>query len=258
MAEIKNTFTSGKMNKDLDERLIPKGEYRDALNIDVVNSESSDVGSIENCFGNTQRSFLGQVGNTCIGSVTYGKENKILWFVRGPVQAGTGVDLIAEYDVQSKIARPVLVDVYQWKGVVATANQGSNTVTLDGSIGTYNIRRDMTFTVGVNTYTVGSVSGNNITLTTNLTAAIASGTTITFHAEKVLSFSAFADRRITGINVIDGYLFWADAYSEPKKIKIKRCITGTADAVSHTQHRVKGNNVGYIKEEHITVIKNTH
>ena len=77
MAEIKNTFTSGKMNKDLDERLIPKGEYRDALNIDVVNSESSDVGSIENCFGTVQRSFLSQVGNTCIGSCTYGKEDKI-------------------------------------------------------------------------------------------------------------------------------------------------------------------------------------
>ena len=33
MPEIKNTFTQGKMNKDLDERLIPNGEYRDALNM---------------------------------------------------------------------------------------------------------------------------------------------------------------------------------------------------------------------------------
>ena len=255
MAEIKNTFTSGKMNKDLDERLIPKGEYRDALNIDVVNSESSDVGSIENCFGTVQRSFLSQVGNTCIGSCAYGKEDKILWFIRGPVQAGTGIDLIAEYNVQTGTPRAVLVDVYQWKGVVATANQGSNTVVLDGSIGTYNIRRDMTFTIGVNVYTVTAVNGNNITLASNLTAAISSGTTITFHAERVLNFSAFADRRITGINVIDGYLYWADAQSEPKKIKIKRCISGTPDPTSHTKHRVNGTNVGYIKEEHITVIK---
>ena len=58
MAEIKNTFTSGKMNKDLDERLIPKGEYRDALNIDVATSEGSDVGTAQNSLGNTQISPL--------------------------------------------------------------------------------------------------------------------------------------------------------------------------------------------------------
>ena len=35
MPEIKNEFTSGKMNKDLDERLVRKGEYRHAMNIQV-------------------------------------------------------------------------------------------------------------------------------------------------------------------------------------------------------------------------------
>ena len=38
MPEIKNTFLQGKMNKDLDERLIPKGQYRDAMNIEVSTS----------------------------------------------------------------------------------------------------------------------------------------------------------------------------------------------------------------------------
>ena len=38
MPEIKNQFTGGKMNKDLDERLVPKGEYRDAMNIQVSTS----------------------------------------------------------------------------------------------------------------------------------------------------------------------------------------------------------------------------
>ena len=33
MAELTRTFTSGRMNKDLDERLLPPGEYRDALNL---------------------------------------------------------------------------------------------------------------------------------------------------------------------------------------------------------------------------------
>ena len=40
MPEIKTAFTGGKMNKDLDERLIPNGEYKDALNILLVDSEN--------------------------------------------------------------------------------------------------------------------------------------------------------------------------------------------------------------------------
>ena len=52
MAEIKNTFFKGKMNKDLDERLIPKGEYREAQNILINDSEDSNVGAIENLLGN--------------------------------------------------------------------------------------------------------------------------------------------------------------------------------------------------------------
>ena len=55
MPEIKNLFTSGKMNKDLDERLIPNNQYRDALNIQVANSEGADVGAIENILGNKAR-----------------------------------------------------------------------------------------------------------------------------------------------------------------------------------------------------------
>ena len=35
MPEIKHSFTAGKMNKDLDERLVPNGQYRDAMNIQV-------------------------------------------------------------------------------------------------------------------------------------------------------------------------------------------------------------------------------
>jgi len=52
MAEFKNVFIKSKMNKDLDDRLLPQGEYRDALNIQVSKSESSDVGALENVLGN--------------------------------------------------------------------------------------------------------------------------------------------------------------------------------------------------------------
>ena len=52
MPEIKNNFTQGKMNKDLDERLVPNGQYRDAMNVQISTSDSSDVGAIENVLGN--------------------------------------------------------------------------------------------------------------------------------------------------------------------------------------------------------------
>ena len=53
MAEIKNTFLKGKMNKDLDPRIIPNGEYRDARNLAISRSESSTVGEFENILGNS-------------------------------------------------------------------------------------------------------------------------------------------------------------------------------------------------------------
>ena len=56
MAEIKQNFSAGKMNKDLDERLLPKGEYRHAENIQVSTSEESDVGALENILSNTKLS----------------------------------------------------------------------------------------------------------------------------------------------------------------------------------------------------------
>ena len=52
MAEVKNAFIKSKMNKDLDARLIPQGEYRDAVNIQVSKSEGDDVGALENVLGN--------------------------------------------------------------------------------------------------------------------------------------------------------------------------------------------------------------
>jgi len=52
MPELNRSFIKGKMNKDLDERLLPPNEYRDAMNIAVSSSEGSDVGAIENILSN--------------------------------------------------------------------------------------------------------------------------------------------------------------------------------------------------------------
>ena len=58
MPEIKHTFTGGKMDKDLDERLVKNGEYRDAMNIQVATSEGSDVATAQNILGNIKRTLF--------------------------------------------------------------------------------------------------------------------------------------------------------------------------------------------------------
>ena len=55
MAEFKRVFSKAIMNKDMDERLVPNGQYRDANNIEISTSEASEVGTVQTLFGNTQR-----------------------------------------------------------------------------------------------------------------------------------------------------------------------------------------------------------
>jgi hypothetical protein len=105
--KIQNTFTKGKMNKDVDERLVPKGEFIEGYNIRVLNTTGSDAGAIENEKGNTKLSNITAINNpVCIGSVADEAEEKIYWFV---VNAD-GYSYIYEYDVQSQRTDTVLAD----------------------------------------------------------------------------------------------------------------------------------------------------
>ena len=80
MAEVKNNFIKSKMNKDLDERLIPNNEYRDALNIAVSRSEGSDVGALEAILGNVQRAILGDPKTQIIGTLVDETNNVVYFF----------------------------------------------------------------------------------------------------------------------------------------------------------------------------------
>ena len=94
--KLSSNFSKGKLNKDVDERLVPKGEYTDALNIRVLNSEGSDVGAVENEKGNTKLTFNSESDNPmCIGSVSDEANEKIYWFVVND----SGHSFIYEYDV---------------------------------------------------------------------------------------------------------------------------------------------------------------
>jgi len=81
MPEIKHTFTAGKMDKDLDERLVRNGEYRDALNVQVRTTSGDgsgvgEAGTVQNIEGNEQ------IGSAYLTKgYDYGSNNNITKFV---------------------------------------------------------------------------------------------------------------------------------------------------------------------------------
>ena len=105
MPEIKNVFRQGVMNKDDDERIIPNGQYRDAMNIEVSTSEDSEVGTVQNILGNTRVENIIGDGFTCVGAIADEKNDKLYWLV-----TSDDIDAIIEYDKNGNVT-PVLVDV---------------------------------------------------------------------------------------------------------------------------------------------------
>ena len=168
MPEIKNAFLKGKMNKDLDERLVPNGEYRDALNIDVDYSDGSDVGALKNIKGNAIIDSINLDSAVCIGSVADTENNRIYWLI-----TSASKDIIAEYNQASGLVSAVIVDT---------------------------------------------------------------GSVLNFNSSNL----------ITGINILDGTLYFTDDLNEPKQIDIAYWKTQTADFNTGTTG---------LSEERITVIK---
>lgn len=105
--KIKNTFNTGKMNKDVDERLIKNGEYSDAKNIRVLNTSGSDGGAVENEKGNVKLTNLSLQNNPeCIGSIADESDEKIYWFVVNDL----GYSYIYEYDRVNEVVSRILAD----------------------------------------------------------------------------------------------------------------------------------------------------
>ena len=92
--KLKNTFIKGKLNKDVDERLLPNGQYSHAENIRVANSEDSDAGAIENSLGNEQLTNFNLTNAKTIGSFGDGSNQKVYWFTTSDEK-----DLVIEYDI---------------------------------------------------------------------------------------------------------------------------------------------------------------
>ena len=109
MANLKRHFISGKMNKSVDERLVPNGEYVDALNVRLGSTEASEIGSVENSKGNTKVTSLEYNGTAlsnnakCIGTLDDSANETLYWLVHDPsfgVGATGKLDLIVSIDLK--------------------------------------------------------------------------------------------------------------------------------------------------------------
>ena len=110
MAKEQKSFIKGRMNKSIDERLLPEGEYIDALNIRLGSTELSEVGAVENSKGNVQLTTLQYKGvdlsgdAVCIGAFDDSAEETMYWFVHDPNHSYGGVvDMIVSFNTQTQL-----------------------------------------------------------------------------------------------------------------------------------------------------------
>ena len=143
MPEIKHTFTGGKMNKDLDERVVRNGEYRDALNIQVRTTDGNsegigNAGTAQNLEGNQEKtsaylttSVIDSAGTTeltkIVGSISDEKNNNAYFFSAAPIpdwgiaainptlitSEQIWIDSIIEIDIDSGRNEAIFVDRFE-------------------------------------------------------------------------------------------------------------------------------------------------
>ena len=268
MPELKHTFTGGKMEKDKDERIVPNGQYREALNISVATSEDSDVGAAQNILGNikvtqairgrtqTTNTPSGLVNseyaqnnaNNHVAEIVDPKTDMLYRFIHtvptGAPPGGEGVwmDRIVEYDTTKSLdvnwqfkENAVMVDIFKVVAVVTynqaiCSNGNRMQIKIDKNLN--QVRWGMRVAIGNMITGAGpdafvedvDYQTGIITIDKVYTADHV-GTTVVFYGDRNLNFSP--DRIITGLNILDGMLFWTDNYSEPKKIDIERSKMGS-------------------------------
>jgi len=140
MPEFIHNFTQGKMEKDLDERMVPNGRYRDALNVTVATSEASNVGALQNLKGNTElkgkplsngnwsSSYISDLINpVCIGSIRNEPTECVYWFIASDAsRTSPAISAIAEFNQKTGKVSPVLVDT---KGILNFSKNQNHLIT---------------------------------------------------------------------------------------------------------------------------------
>jgi hypothetical protein len=120
------------MNKVVDERLVPDGEYIDALNIRMGSTENAEIGVIENVKGNVQLTSLKYIDGTplssdarCIGAIDDSANETIYWFIHDSnfsVGATGKLDMIVSFNVYTNVLTYHVISIDDGGGVDTTLN----------------------------------------------------------------------------------------------------------------------------------------
>jgi hypothetical protein len=132
MANLTRNFMAGRMNKVVDERLVPDGEYIDALNIRMGSTENAEIGVIENVKGNVQLTALKYIDGTplssdarCIGAIEDSANETIYWFIHDsnfPVGVTGKLDMIVSFNVYTNVLTYHVISIDDGDGVDTTLN----------------------------------------------------------------------------------------------------------------------------------------
>lgn len=108
MALISTNFVAGKMNKSVDERLIPDGQYIDAMNVRLGSTETTEIGAVENSRGNSQLTNVSGLGGNprCIGAYDDGISETMYWFVTSDT-----TDMILSYHTPTQVTTKHVVSL---------------------------------------------------------------------------------------------------------------------------------------------------
>jgi len=247
MPEIKNTFLKSKMNKDLDDRLIPNGEYRNAENLQISRSEGSSVGEFENIPGNDlvlngylktgsawHNGVVQSYAGTVIGQHTDEANGNIFIFSTGY----TGTDQQArDIQVESATAIPTYVapNTYSW-----ILTDGTNVLdptvlgieigmlcwgpAVDESLNGSNFDPYVTAIVAPAGPTPGYINGRPFTIgwCNTIHRWNVDGTLDLLLRGSFLNFST--QSKIYGTNLIESLLFWTDNRNQPRRINVNSAI----------------------------------
>lgn len=137
MANITRNFTAGKMNKVVDERLVPDGQYIDAMNVRMGSTENSEIGVIENTKGNLALTSMTYIDGTplsvnarCIGAYADGANETLYWFVHDPTCAAHvapgKLDLIVSFNTITTILTYHVISVDDGSFLRTTLNFNPN------------------------------------------------------------------------------------------------------------------------------------
>ncbi len=130
MAKTLRNFIQGRMNKSVDERLVPQGEYIDALNVRLGSTENSEIGSVENSKGNELLIVPEYPSGTTYGFKTLGSfadtaNETIYWFVHADA-TGLGatnvLDIVLSYNIISKLTTYHMISIDDGSGTQSTLN----------------------------------------------------------------------------------------------------------------------------------------